>query len=254
MASKNNGRDGVLVKKWTWKYQGVESELSDFLRGEDQEPHGSEGLMKKSQDQRSMLVKEKVVNIELRLLEQLNDEDLPRTVKAVEFKLVCRDLGIELIGSDVEALRKAMWAKLEKAHEIKWEPWYLVQIASARSFVGDMEVGFSLSQNTIYKGVAGDGSVLMREYERGRTFSPWRYKPWPGAYQDKGGHVIACIPSTPANDAALDEFRERIRALQKMISDMVKPETIMETLANLAGVGLPAPLSSTDRRLPGEDA
>lgn len=54
--------------------------------------------------------------------------------------------------------------------------------------------------------------------------------------------MIACIPATESNDAALDEFRARILALQTRISDLVKPAVILETLANLAGTGLPAPI------------
>jgi hypothetical protein len=242
MARKsNNGADGFLVKKWQWKYQGVEADLSSHLCGEDEEPVGQKGAMERTEDKRPLLVKEQVLDIELRLLENLSDDSLPRTVKAAEFKLVCKALDLCVVGTDIEALRLAMWAQLEKAHEIKWEKWYLIQIASAQSFKGDFEVGFALSQNTIYRGVAKDGTILMREFERGRSFGPWRYKPWPGVYQDKGGHVIACIQGTAANDAALDEFRDRIRALQKMIGDLVKPDVILSTLANLSGIGLPAP-------------
>lgn len=242
MARKtNNGRDGVLVDTWTWKYRGIEADLGAHLRGEEEGPQGSEGEMHLSEDKRPLLVKEQVIKIEVRLLKELADEALPRTVKAVEFVVICRELDIRLIGSDIEVLRVALWAKLEKEHEIAWERWYLVQIASAQAFVGDQETGFALSQNTIYRGVARDGTLLMREYDRGRTFGPWRYKPWPGEYQDKGGHVLACIPATSANDKALSEFRARIIELQRRLSELVKPAVILQTLANLSAVGLPAP-------------
>ncbi|ABM97051.1 hypothetical protein [Methylibium petroleiphilum] len=247
MARKsNNGRDGALIDTWTWKYRGIEDDLSAHLRGEEDEPHGADGEMHRSEDKRPLLVKEQVIKIEVRLLKDLADEALPRTVKAVEFAVICRELDIRLVGSDIEALRVALWAKLEAAHEITWERWYLVQIASAQSFVGDQETGFALSQNTIYRGVTRDGTLLMREYERGRTFGPWRYKPWPGEYQDKGGHVIACIPATSANDKALSEFRSRILELQRRLSDLVKPAVILQTLANLSAVGLPAPTREGD--------
>lgn len=243
MARKaNNGRDGVLIDTWTWKYQGVEDSISAHLCGQESEPIDADGSMHPAEDRRHLLVKEQVLKIEVRLLKEFKDEELPRTVKGVEFVVVCAVLGIRLVGPDIEALRVALWAKLEKAHEISWERWYLVQVAAAQSFKGDFEVGFALSQNTIYRGVAKDGTVLMREYERGRSFGPWRYKPWPGEYQDKGGHVIACIPATPENEKALDEFRDRIRELQRRLSDMVKPQVILKTLANLAASGLPAPV------------
>lgn len=241
MASKTNGRNGILVDTWTWKYKGVEDGLSDHLRGEAFDPEGSDGDMVQSEDRRGQLVQDRIVKIEVRLLKTFKDEQVPRTVQAVEFSVQCPELGIGLIGSDIEALRVALWAQLEKEHEIKWEEWYLVQIAGASAHVGDLEVGFALSQNTIYRGTAKDGTVLMREFERGRVFGPWRYRPWPGAYQDKGGHVIACIPATQENSIALNEFRERIRELQRRLSDLVRPREIMRTLANLAASGLPAP-------------
>jgi hypothetical protein len=238
MARKDNNGKGALIDKWTWKYKGVEDELSAHLRGEEEEPDGPKG-MSKSDDRRKMLIADKHVELEVRMLKTYTDEQLPRTVKAVEFSVTCAELGIELIGTDIEVLRQAAWAKLEKQFKIKWETYYLIQIAHAQAFVGDFEVGFSLSQNTIYRGVTHDGSVLMREYERGRTFGPWRYAPWPGEYQDKGGHVIACIPATDKNDRALNEFRARIRELQERLSDLVRPEEILATLENLAATGLP---------------
>ena len=244
MARSNNGQ-GLLVDTWYWKYKGVESELSAHLRGEEAEPEGSDGEMVGSEDQRPKLVKDQVLAIEVRMLKELAAEQLPRTLRSVEFSVTCKAVGIRLVGSDIESLRVALWSKLEAHYKIEWEQWYLVQIASAQSFKGDFEVGFSLSQNTIYRGVALDGTVLMREYERGRTFGPWRYKPWPGEYQDKGGHVIACIRASETNRKALDEFRARIRELQERLSDLVKPAVIQETLANLAAIGLPAPCATS---------
>ena len=238
MARKDNNGKGALLDKWVWKYQGIDDELSPHLRGEEEEPHGPEG-MRRSEDRRAKLVADKHVELEVRMLKTYASEALPRTIKAVEFSVTCKELGIELIGTDIEVLRQAAWAKLEKQFKINWEAYYLIQIAGAQAHVGDFEVGFSLSQNTIYRGVTHDGSVLMREYERGRTFGPWRYKPWPGEYQDKGGHVIACIPATKQNDKALNEFRERIRELQARLSDLVRPEVILATLENLAMTGLP---------------
>lgn len=243
MAKKNNGQNGVLIDKWTWKYNGVEDGLSAHLRGEEVEPQGSEGH-RNSADMRHMLVKEKEVAIEVRLLKEFDDGTLPRTVNAVEFVVICPELNIRLTGSDIEVLRVALWAKLEKAYEIQWEPWYLVQIASAQSFRGDLETGFALSQNTIYRGIGHDGAVLMREFDRSRTSGPWRYKPWPGEYQMENGNVLACIPATSKNDKALSEFRARIRELQARLSELVKPEVINQTLANLAAIGLPAPSKS----------
>lgn len=248
MARTSNGK-GLLIDIWHWKYQGVESELAANLRGEKD---GNDPLSN-PEPAKADLVKDQIVPIEVRMLKNFDEENLPRTVKAVEFTVSCKPLGINLQGTDLEVLRQALWAKLEKEFEIHWETYYLVQIAGARSYKGDFEIGFALSQNTIYKGAAKDGTILMREYDRNRTSSPWRYKPWPGEYQDKGGHVLACIPATKENDKAMDEFRARIQELQKRLSDLVKPKNILSTLANLAKVGLPAPSEESKERKDADD-
>ncbi len=237
----DNGRDGVLIDTWHWRYVGVESSLSAHLRGEEEEPDGPNDKCR-SDDKRDVLVQDKVIAIEVRLLKKYKEEALPRTVDGVEFAVVCKELDIRLVGTDIETLRVALWGKLEKEHEIQWEEYMLVQIASAQSFVGDRETGFALSENTIYKGTARDGSVLMREYDRGRSFGPWRYKPWPKEYENRAGHVIACIPASKKNIKAMEEFRARIRELQARLSELVRPEVIVQTLADLSGTGLlPAP-------------
>lgn len=249
MARKSNNGNGLLIDTWHWKYPGVESELAAGLRGEKDE---DDPLDDATQKDKVLLVKDQVVPIEVRILKNYDDGALPRKVNAVEFEVSCKQLGIFVSGTDIEVLRQAVWSRLEKEFHIKWETYYLVQIASARSYVGDYETGFALSQNTIYRGVAKDGTILMRETDRGRTYSNWKYKPWPGEYQDKGGHVIACIPATEENDRAMKEFRARILELQKRLSHLVKPANIYQTLADLSKAGLPSPTSESIAKIADE--
>lgn len=237
--SSNNGRDGLLIDTWHWRHVGLVDQLADGLKGEGDDPVDGAGTAVK-------LEKDQVLDLEVRLLKEFQSTALPRPVNAVEFVVICKEIGLRLQGTDIEALRQAAWSKLEKEYEIKWEEFYLISIASARSFKGDYETGFALGQNTIYRGVTKDGSVLMRERDKSRNYSSWKYAPWPGEYVEKDGDVLACIPATKANDAALKEFRERIRELQDRLAELVRPEKIVQTLANLSGLGLPAP-SSTSR-------
>lgn len=199
MAAKRSGdsRKGILVDTWKWKTKTLDSEISAHLRGEDDEPKGPDAEMTRSEDRRPQLVEDKVLNVEVRLMKKFSAYgDNEGQLNAVEFQVRCDEIGLVLVGSDIEVLRTAAWAKLEERFKIAWERYYLVQIASAQSFKGDYEVGFALSQNTIFRGVAHDGTVLMREYDRGRTSSPWRYRPWPQAYEERPGHAIACIKDT----------------------------------------------------------
>src|SRR3989344_4537160 len=47
---------------------------------------------------------------------------LQKMEDSVEFVVICQELNIRLTGSYIEVQRVALWAKLEKAYEIKWEP------------------------------------------------------------------------------------------------------------------------------------
>lgn len=187
------------------------------------------------------LATERKIPIEVRLLKRYEEGTLPRAVKSVEFRVVSKELGLSVIGSDIEVLRQVVWSKLEKEFKIRWEPWYIVQIAPASSYRGEIETGFSLSQSTVFRGVAKDGSVLLREYDRSRNLGHWKYRSWPEEYHDERGNLLACIPATEANEQALDDFRDRINELKKRLARLVNPQHIENTLRDLSGVGLPSP-------------
>lgn len=244
--SSKNGKDGLLIDTWHWRHVGLVDQLASGLRGEDDDPVDGPGETVK-------LEKDQILNLEVRLLKEFDSTALPRPVNAVKFVVICKEIGLRLQGTDIESLRQAAWSKLEKEYEIKWEEFYLISIASARSFKGDYETGFALGQNTIYRGVTKDGNVLMRERDKSKYHSAWKYAPWPGEYVEKNGDVLACIPATKANDVALREFRERIRELQDRLAELVKPEKIVQTLANLSGLGLPAPSDASRKAIDRND-
>lgn len=99
--------------------------------------------------------------------------------------------------------RFGLWCRLRS-------PLALMAFAGAdcasRVLRGDRETGSALSENTIYKGTARDGSVLMREFDRGRTLGLWRYEPWPKEYENRAGHVVACTRARSKNIKAMQEF------------------------------------------------
>ena len=168
-----------------------------------------------------------------------------RSVNQLQFSLVCRTPHIVLRGTDIETLRLAMWAELDKSTAIKWEPYLLITIEPALNYGEGISEGLRLEERTVWKGTTQQGYEMLREMGRGRLDHGWIYRPWPGAFTDKAGRVTACIPGTPENNAALEEFRERIRTLRSRLQDLVRPETIVSTLANLSSIPL---LPSTEQK------
>lgn len=136
--TRHRSSKGILVDTWEWRTPAVDTDLSAHIRGEDEEPFGPDGEMRRSEDHRKKLVKDKVLKIEVRLLKQhFNTGDAEGQLRSVEFSVACDEIDLKLVGSDIEALRTAAWAKLEAQFHITWEKFFLVQIASAQSYKGD---------------------------------------------------------------------------------------------------------------------
>lgn len=247
MAGKSNNGSGVLVDTWYWEFPGIEllGALTDPKSASDVPDEGDE---ENEVDDRiklaKMLVKGQKIPVEVRLKKEFGrDQKTPMSVGGVSFTVGCPTLKIGVTGTDIEALRVALWSMLEQTYKIEWEEYRLVYIGDARGHYAMIETGFSLGTSTVWKGTAPDGSVLMREIDNhNRTGKIWAYKPWPELYTNRNGKVMACIPATEQNLAALQEFRARILALKERLQDLIKPEQIIQTLQNLAGVSmLPAP-------------
>jgi hypothetical protein len=176
-----------------------------------------------------------------------------RAVERMQFSLVCRKPSVVLRGTDIETLRLAMWAELDKSTAIVWENYLLVTIEPAMSHGYGVSEGLRLEERTVWKGTTQQGYEMLREHSHDRMGIGWTYRPWPGAFTDKRGRVTACIPATRVNEEAMDEFRGRIRGLRSKLQDLVRPETIAATLANLSGISLlPAPAPDTEPRLAGD--
>jgi len=212
---KISGRtSGKLVDTWTYEYQGIHN---------PDDEHDSQR------------VKGIKVAIELRLHKKFKESaEPPLETSSVWFTVTCQDPAIKLTGSDIESLRAAMWGQLDDRFKVRWEEYYLVQVSPQGPYEG-MGSGLSYSYTRVEKGVAWDGTELMREY---RAYKGFEIKPWPGAFTDKQGRVIACIPATEQNTQALERFAEGVTTLRKTLADYLRPEQIVQTLANLSSIPL----------------
>lgn len=216
--SSNEGSDGKLIDTWHYEYQG----LSQQEDGDDQD------------NDLHRFVEPKKVAIDLRLIKHFEGDTPPLAVKTVEFLLICKELNIRLRGTGIEQLRAAMWDRLDERFKTKWERYYLVEISASAYYEG-IGTGLAFGYRHVDRGVAWDGTLLLREY---RSHRGDVIEPWPGEFKDKQGRVIACIPATTMNREGLDEFRQRIDALRDKLASFLRPEEIMKTLANLSNNSL----------------
>jgi hypothetical protein len=206
---------GKLVDTWYYEYQGIDPE------------HEGE----------SPRVAPLKVPVELRLHKKFADTTTPPLpAKEVWFEVVCPSGDFKLTGSDIEALRAAMWGKLDEAFAVKWERYFLVQIGRERVYSGQ-GTALSFSYDDIEKGTAFDGSLLMRRYQMSKGLV---IEPWPDEFRNNRGRVISCIPATEENRVALEAFAKKIDELREMLTKFLEPEHIMQTLANGLSSMLPA--------------
>lgn len=162
------------------------------------------------------------------------DSEPPKMVTATQFYLECE--GEQEYGTDLNACLKAMRGKVDRKYRIQWQKWLLVRVSPSRIHTG-MGTGCELSWTDIERGETLDGSVLMREYNTYGDFNNrWKISPWPDVYKDaRTGKTVACVPATPENEAALEQFAQKLRELTKTLSEFVAPDRIEETLAMIAG-------------------
>lgn len=224
---------GKLIDTWIYEVKDVTQEKIEYVPDKDRDGDDAEDKYK--------TVKERVVNrkvtIEIRMEKTVVNSDAPpHPLDKVKLVATVKELDIKIQGTDLEAIRAAIWANLDERFAIKWERYFLVEVGRERIYSG-IGTGLNVSYTDVYKGTTHDGKVLMRI---------WRYRdekiePWPGSFKNDRGRVIACIPATDTNEAALKEFCARIDLLREKLADFLKPENIELTLANLNALRLLPP-------------
>jgi hypothetical protein len=233
-----------VIDTWIYKVKDVTLDRMDYIPPEDRN-HTSD---KRSHEDKYARTQERVINktvkLELRLEKtSRQSEEPPHPTDTVKFELVCDELNFKLEGTDIEVLKATMWGKLDKKFEVKWERYYLVEIVPARMWGGADGTGFELRYHDVYKGTTWDGKLLMKKWSGHEE----KIQTWPGAFKNDGGKVIACIEANETNREALKQFGKRIDMLREKLAEFLRPETIMQTLTNLAALKLLPPAEMKEK-------
>jgi hypothetical protein len=228
-----------LIDTWTYKVKDVELDALERVPQEGEDPeHPYFTADKRSFDERNKLAKKKVTNkhvtVNVYMVKRTEQsEEPPHPLNSARLLIRCNELNIKIEGTDIVAMKDAMWSMLDKKYEIKWERYYQVQVLKSRVYGGD-GTGLEIVYDDVYKGTTWDGKHLLKRW-RGHEF---RIDVWPGAFKDESGKVMACIPATEENLEALKEFCRRVDILRGKLADFLKPEVIQQNLVQLAGCRL----------------
>ena len=165
----------------------------------------------------------------------------PHPLEAVKFIAKCRDskykINIEIEGTDIEAVRAAVWAEMDERFEIKWHDYYKVYLDNSRIFIGQGE-GLDFYFDETWKGITWEGKELLKEWNRGNYSEHYKISPWPGKFKDRNGNIIACIPRNDMTEQALKDFAAKIAKMRELLKTYMTPEAIMGTLTNMSGLKL----------------
>ena len=226
-----------------WWYS-VDAVMDKQVPKDCEEPDGEQDTVKR--------LEEKKVKVEV-FLDKESEEDKtpPHTLKKVEFLVTCAELKLSMSGTDIELLRQAVWAELDKKFEIPWFEYYKVDIVP-NAIYGEDGTGFDFYWDSVWKGITYDGQSLLREYVKwSRNGDTYRITAWPGKFTNRAGHVVACIPKNEVTQKALLDFKARLELLRDKLKAILTPEAIMQTLTNLSGMAL---LPASTGQLSAEDA
>ncbi len=237
-----------LIDTWTYKVKDVELDTLERVPQEGEDPENAHFAPdKRDFDERLKRAKKKVVNkhvtVNVYMVKRTEQsEEPPHPLNTATLLIRCNELNIKIEGTDIVAMKDAMWSMLDKKFEIQWERYYQVQVNKSRVYGGD-GTGLEIVYDDVYKGTTWNGKHLLKRW-RGHEY---RIDVWPGAFKDENGKVMACIPATEENRVALKEFCARVDVLRGMLADFLRPDVIAENLARLSCCNLlPPPRSKAE--------
>lgn len=180
-------------------------------------------------DQERPITKKVVIDIYFQKKFEGDGEN--RETVGVWFEAECKSEKITGEGTDLDVVLKYVRSKLDASFKIKWESWLIVTVKPVSTYGDGMGGGLTLTWKSIERGTTRDGEVLMRVYNHHQEWqNRWEIKPWPKEIKENG-KVVATIPETKENLAALEAFRENIDEMRKRLAAFVAPDKIQETLS-----------------------
>lgn len=232
---------GTSRKKVDTWYFNLEDVLDKQIQRKKVNPKADEDEDESPEMETVQRMEERKIAVDLFMEKETEEAKTPpHPLEKVKFIAKCYErqynLNLEIDGTDIEAVRAAVWAEMDKRFEIKWHEYYKVYLEPARIYIGRGE-GFDFYYDEVWKGITWEGRELLREWSRGNDYH-YKISPWPGRFTDRNGNVIACIPRNDMTEEALKEFAAKITKMREVLKHYLTPEAIMATLSNMSGLKL----------------
>ncbi len=142
---------------------------------------------------------------------------------------------IEVVGTDIEVIRKTVFTLLGGVYELDWKPYYIVKLDST-SYFDETGAGMRLEYESIE--MAEEDGRWMWRHPHLRGYEVYEGKPKTG--QD-GEEMVAVVEATEENDAALEAICEQLNALREHVGKFLAPDQIDKTLRTAVQRLLPVP-------------
>ena len=228
---------GKLIDTWTYKVKDIELDTMEWQEPEDGNHMKDERPSDEKYKRGKRRIKNKLVTVNVYMIKRTEQsEEAPHPLRDATLLVRCPELEIKIEGTDIVALKDAMWSMLDEKYEIKWERYYQVQVQ--KGYIHGDGTGMDIVYDDVYKGTTWDGKHLIKRW-RGHEF---KIDVWPGAFKDDNGKVMACIEATDENLTAVKEFCRRVDLLREKLAEFLKPDVIQQNLAQMASMALLPPV------------
>jgi len=162
----------------------------------------------------------------------------------VQFNVALPDLDINEHHTDINELKKNVWAKLRERLTIRWEPWLLVTVEcvamSLTSDHIDTKSHLNIEIERWELGEGAGGKFSRQPYANTRTRNGW---PETGvnidSYSNRVQSVVSLLRDTPEHRAALESLLTALGLLHQKLYDLLAPAQIAATIAALQSASPP---------------
>lgn len=183
----------------------------------------------------------RVVNLEVRLKNtNIQSRNKPAEVFSTSFVVTCKELNISAHGTDIEAIRAAVWNKLDGRFESKIENLIMIRtnkeafhkdIKKTRCFSLDFKV------TKVRRLTMKDGSRFMIDdvyYRTSQYLQTWN------DFIKRYNEDTVFLSDTSENNIAIESFMNQLSALHGKLSEFLTPCDAENNLL-LASASYPSP-------------
>lgn len=197
-------------------------------------------------------------------VKMVTKEDRETGKDAVTFLAQYPEAGVDVWGTDINAVREEVFKKLDEWYTVEWDLYFLVTVSGGkRGHCDRFEVVYEYEFYVIGKDIRGNTRHMriprpdkIEDFEKKKKITRWSgVQPCEGMPEvggkiaDKwsygGVRTSALVKATPENVAAADRFMAALQELLEKMHHYFAPENVDRLLGHLTNL-LPASTKKSD--------